>query len=237
MFFSLVAMSQSATFGFSMGANFSNLIGEGKIEGSKPRIGVCPYIHLDIPLAYESFLEVSLGYSQQGVNVKSDIIDNSQSDGYKGTTRIQTNITKHVDYLTLPVQWKQTFGDLYVKAGPYAAFALKASSKKLIDKYYGTDSTYHYDSSKDTTEAGKGFNQSFVNSLRQFDVGAALSIGFQTSIGRSVDICFDASYRMGFFSVEDNPQNRKSTLRNQYFCVSAGLFFVKNRRSKTYRRR
>lgn len=228
----LICDAQSTNVGFSMGANFTNLVGRNRIPDSDPRIGVCPAIHLSIPLAYESWLELSGIYSQQGVRIKTD--------GYpmKPQERVTTNVTRYVDYLTVPIMWKQSWGDLYTKIGPYAAFAMKATSKMVSDTVYGLNKTGHYDSRNDTTEVGAAFNQSFINSLRQYDVGAAFGIGYCTSLGRSnVDIFIEANYMFGFFSVEDKPKTKADALRNQIFSVRAGFYIVKNRRSTTYRRR
>ncbi len=228
MLLSVMGFAQSTNFGLSMGVNFTNFVGRVKIPESQPRIGICPGVLLDIPMAYESYLELGAIYSQQGVMIKKD--------GFPGanTHHVISKETKFVDYVTIPVLWKQTFGDLYVKAGPFLAVATKATSKLVTDTITRT-SYVHYDSSKDTTEFGKSLNQSFVNSLRQYDVGASFNVGFQTSVARGLDLFVDASYKIGFFSVEEQPATKNSPLRNQYFQVTAGMFFVKNRSSKTYR--
>ncbi|MBO7440648.1 MAG: outer membrane beta-barrel protein [Bacteroidales bacterium] len=245
-------MAQATVLGFSLGANFSNLVGPGKIEGSKPRFGFCPGLVLNFPTAFESYLEVGAFYSQQGVNIKTEdygadpeaLIPYMGKDLYYKytqqnirTLRYQTNISKHVNYLCIPVMWKQSFGALYGKIGPWASFALDAYSQKKVTIHCGADTVVKYDSSKDTTAVGKAFNQSFINKLRKYDVGGAISVGYQTAIGQGLDLFIDVSYKVGFFSVEDEPQNRKSTIRNMYFTVSTGLFFVRDRRSRTYRRR
>ena len=244
--------AQSTVIGFSLGANFANLVGPGKIEGSKPRFGFCPGIVINFPTAFESYLEVGAFYSQQGVNIKSEAYgaDPEALIPYMGdslyhvftverkrTLRYKTNISKHVDYLCIPVMWKQSFGSLYGKVGPWAAFALNAYSGKKVTINCGSDTVIKYDSGKDTTVIGKSFNQSFINKLRKYDVGGAMSIGFQTAIAQNLDIFIDATYRIGFFSVEDEPLNRKATIRNMYFTISAGLLLVNDRRSRTYRRR
>ncbi|MCR5456218.1 MAG: outer membrane beta-barrel protein [Bacteroidales bacterium] len=245
--------AQSTRVGLSLGANFSNLVGPGKIENSKPRLGFCPGLVLNIPTALESYLEIGAFYSQQGVNIKSEdyganpeeLVPYMGSDLYlKYTTgnnirtlRYKTNISKHIDYLCIPVAWKQSFGALYGKVGPWASFAMNAYSQKKVTIYCGTDTIIKYDSKQDTTVVGKAFNQTFINQLRKYDVGVSMSIGYQTAIGQGLDLFIDATYRMGFFSVENEPVNRKSTIRNLYFTVSAGVFFVKDRRSRTYRRR
>lgn len=246
------AVAQSVHVGFSLGANFANLVGPGKIEGSKPRLGFCPGLVVDFPTAFESYLEVGLFYSQQGVNIKSDDygVDPKTLKTYMGdslytvftvdrqrTIRSKVNISKHVDYLCIPVMWKQSFGSLYGKVGPWASFALNAKSGQKVSIYCGSDTIIKYDSSKDTTVVGKAFEQSFINQLRKYDVGLGMSIGYQTAISQNMDIFIDATYRMGFFSVEDKPANRKATIRNLYFTISAGIFFVSDRRSRTYRRR
>lgn len=228
----VAGFSQSTNFGISMGANFSNLVGRNKIEGSSPRIGVCPGLLLDIPMAYESYLEIGAIYSQQGVRIK-----NEDEFPQKPNVRVKMVQTRFVDYVTVPIQWKETLGDIYVKAGPFVSLALQAKAKMKCDTIFGTDSTHTFDSSKDTTELGAAFNQSFINSLRQFDVGLSFNVGFQTSISRGMDLFFDAGYKIGFFSVEENPKVKNSPLRNQYFSITAGIFFVKSRGSRTYRRR
>ncbi len=240
-------MAQSSNLGISLGANFSNLIGPGKIDGSKPRLGFCPGLVLDIPTAYESYLELGLLYSQQGVTIKDESYDRFEVRQYmtdyeyqkfqNKTIRFKTNISKHVDYITFPVMWKQSFGGLYGKVGPWVSFAVQAESEKKVSVYVGTDTIIKYSSSSDTTAVGKAFNQSFINQLRKYDMGGGISVGYQTSIGQSFDLFIDASYKIGFFSVEDQPTDRKSVIRNQYFTVSAGVFLVKNRRSRTFRRR
>lgn len=252
MTLSQCVLAQTTNFGISLGANFSNLVGPGKIEDSKPRLGFCPGIVLDIPTAFESYLELGAFYSQQGINIKSDdygadpeaLIPYMGKDLYQRytvqtirTLRYKTNISKHVDYLCIPVMWKQSFGALYGKIGPWASFAVNAYSQKKVTIYCGQDTIIKYDSKKDTTVVGRAFNQSFINKLRKYDVGAAMSVGYQTAIGQGMDLFIDASYKIGFFSVEDEPLNRKSTIRNMYFTISAGIFFVKDRRSRTYRRR
>lgn len=241
MLAALFCDAQSTNVGISMGVNFSNFVGRNRIEDSDPRIGMCPGLRLAFPLAYESWLEVSGIYSQQGVRIKSDGYPNRPQE------RIKSNVTRYVDFLTIPVMWKQSWGDLYTEIGPYAAFAMKATSKKTSTTITRVkdDSTgvwyvqeSYYDSSKDTTEAGKRLNQSFINSLRQYDVGACFAIGYNTSLGKSnIDLFLEASYRFGFFSVEENPKSKADALRNQVFCVTAGFYFVNNRRSSTYRRR
>ncbi|MBO4244522.1 MAG: PorT family protein [Bacteroidales bacterium] len=211
--------AQKPVFGISMGANFSNLVGTDKIEDSKPRIGMCPGINVDIPLVYDAFLEVGAYYSQQGVTIKTD-------EMAKGMAREKVKITKNVDYLQIPLFWKQSFGDIYTKIGPFASMALQASSDWRKDSI-----------ARDTMSRSRGSYNSFINKLRKYDVGAAFAIGYQTSISRSVDLYFDASYKIGFFSVEEKTDNQKKVLRNQVFLVSVGVYFQKNRNSRTYRRR
>ncbi len=229
---SVACFAQSTNIGFSMGANFSNLVGRDRTDDYDPRRAICTGVHVEFPLAYMSYLEVSAIYSQQGVRI--------YTDGFpvKNYIREKTTITRYVDYINIPILWKQEFGDLYAKVGPYASLAMKATSKKESQTIYGRDSIVYYDSSTDTSAVGRTYNQSFINSLRQFDVGASINVGFRTSLGRSnFDFFIDASYKIGFFSVEESPRTKADALRNQLFSVSAGFFIVNNRRSSTYRRR
>ena len=214
---SLNAFSQ-INVGASMGVNFSYLIGDDRIEDATKRIGISPGIHVDIPLVYESFLEISALYSQQGVTIKQDFMEKYIHVKYRES--------RNIDFLIVPITWKQQFGDFYTKLGPYVGAALNA------------DLTWKRDSiSADTAIRQTGTEKSFVNQLRQYDVGADFGIGYQTSITGGIDLFVGVDYRIGFFSIEDKnkKQINNKKLRNQVFCVSAGIYFVKNRRSKTYR--
>ena len=211
--------AQQPIFGVSMGANFANLIGTDKIDDSKPRIGMCPGVNVDIPLVYDTYLEIGAYYSQQGVTIKTDEIA-------RGMAREKWKITKNVDYLQIPLYWKQSFGDIYTKIGPFASMAIKASSDWKMDSIC-----------LDTMSVHRGSYASFINKLRKYDVGAAFAIGYQSSISRSLDLYFDASYKIGFFSVEEKTDASKKVLRNQVFCVSVGVYFQQNRHSRTYGRR
>ncbi len=213
------AYAQKPSFGFSMGANFSNLIGPDKIEDSKVRIGMCPGMMIDIPLAYDAFLEIGAFYSQQGVTIK-------QNEVIRSTTRMNYKTTKFVDYAILPIYWKQSFGDIYTKLGPYVATPIKASSKWSQELNY-----------RDSLETSKGTYSSFVNKLRPYDVGASLAVGFQTSVSHGIDLFLDLSYKTGFFSIEQRTDTQKKVMRNQFFTVGCGIMFVQSRKSKTYRRR
>lgn len=214
----LSANAQKPVFGLSMGCNYSNLIGPDKIEESKPRIGICPGINVDIPLAYDVYLEIGAYYSQQGVRVVTD-------EFIRGTTREHYKITKYVDYLHIPLYWKQSFGDIYTKLGPFASIVIKAQSDWKQEIVY-----------RDSLTTDEGSYGSFINNLRNYDVGAAFGIGYQTSISRGLDIFFDASYKIGFFSVENKTETSKRIIRNQFFTFSCGVYFADKRRSKNYRR-
>ncbi|MCQ2975801.1 MAG: PorT family protein [Bacteroidales bacterium] len=216
-FLAVNSYAQKPIYGISMGANFSNLIGRDKIEDSKPRIGICPGINIDIPLVYETFLEIGAYYSQQGVKV--------ETDEFVKSVRQKLKVTKYVDYLQIPIYWKQTYGDIYTKIGPFASMAIQASSDWKKDSI-----------AREEMSVSEGSYASFINKLRKYDVGAAFAVGLQTSIASNLDLFFDASYKIGFFSVEEKTDTQKKVLRNQLFSVSVGVYFVQQRHSKIYRR-
>jgi hypothetical protein len=214
---SLNAFSQ-INVGASMGVNFSYLIGDDRIEDATKRIGMCPGIHVAFPLVYESFLEVSAIYSQQGVMIKKDYQERNFHIKYREN--------RNIDFMIIPITWKQQFGDFYTKVGPYVGIALAAERSWKCDSI-----------SPDSAKRISGKEASFVNDLRQYDVGANFGLGYQTSISGGIDLFVGVDYRIGFFSIEDKnkKQINNKKLRNQVFSFSAGIYFVKNRRSKTYR--
>lgn len=219
--FSIDGFAQKARLGINMGPNFCNLVGRDKIDDSKPRIGFYGGLNVDIPLAYDAFLQIGAYYSQQGVKVETDEFVNNDS---LNTSHYIYSEYKYVDYLHIPIFWKQTFGDVYTKVGPYAAMPIRTKSE-YKKKWENRDTIIVH---TDTLKA-------FINNLRRYDVGAAFAVGFQTSISRGLDLFFDASYRIGFFSVEQTSETSKKIIRNQCFCVSAGVYFVQRRGSRTYR--
>ena len=237
--------AQSVTVGFSMGANFSYLIGRDRVEDSKPRIGVCPAIHLNIPLVYESYLEISAIYSQQGIRIQKDDAKYRVTERIEGlpdpalyldTYHYKYTEKREIDYLIIPVMWKQKFGDFYTQAGPFVGIPISARNTYKED-YIPTYNPIFNDTTKYTTHF-EGEKKTFVNKLRQYDAGAMFAVGFQTSIGNKLDVFVSAGCRFGFFSVEEKEKNmsRSVILRNQVFSLTGGFFLVNNRMSKTYRR-
>ncbi|MBQ3689421.1 MAG: hypothetical protein II937_06080 [Bacteroidales bacterium] len=219
--------AQGVSFGITMGVNSSYLIGKDKIEGSKNRLGICPGMFLDIPLVYESFLEIGAIYSQQGVCVKTE------PDAPNNVVVKYTELRK-IDYLTVPITWKQKFGDFFTQAGPFVSIATNAELTWKKDSILNQSAVKEGEQSSYRFEGKKG---SFVNNLRQYDVGAMFGIGLQTAITGGMDLFFGASYKIGFFSVETKGKNesRNKILRNQVFSATAGIYFVKSRASRTYR--
>lgn len=218
---SICSSAQSLNFGVTMGANFSYLVGRDKIDNSKPRTGVCPGLLLDIPLALDSYLEIGALYSQQGCVVKTD-------EYGKGSQRIKYTEHWDINYGLLPILWKQRCGDFYTEAGPYAAAAIQAKKtwkRETFDEF-------------DNIDSQEGEEKSFVNNLRPYDVGGMFSVGYQTAISGSLDLFIGANYRLGFFSADSKESGstvRTKVIKNQVFSVTAGLFMVHNRASKTYR--
>lgn len=218
--FGISSFAQGLNMGFTMGANFSYLVGKDRIEGSKSRIGICPGILLDIPLVYDSYLELGAIYSQQGVKVKTD-------EYVRAQVRVIYTEKRDIDYVMIPITWKQKYGDFITQAGPFVSIATKASLTWKADTVTREENTH--------TVADTAY--SFVNKLRPYDVGAYFGIGYQTAISGGLDLFIMANYKLGFFSVENKTKNmyENKILRNQVFSISAGLIFMHNRGSKTYR--
>lgn len=208
-----------ASIGFMAGPNFSNLIGKGKLEGSKNRIGISGGIIVDIPIGYLTFLEFGGKFSQQGVI--------SESIYFLYGKKIESKIVNSVDYLVVPLNWKQSFGSIYTKIGPYAALALRAESKWSMKTEFSTDSI----------SEESGVYQSFVNDLRQFDVGITFGLGFESEIGSNLNFLIDFSYSLGLFSIDNPTGEQADDLKNQVINVSIGVIIPNKPRSKTYRRR
>ena len=237
--------------GASMGANFSYLIGKDRIEDAKRRIGICPGFHIDIPLVLESYLQIGAIYSQQGITVKIDQpklhVQNPELEGlppdsvFNGDYHYKYTEKRQINYIIIPITWKQKFGDFYTQAGPYIGIPISAKLTYTKDYIPNINASYDNTAFGDTSNYKTHIKEekgSFVNNLRQYDVGAMFGVGVQVPLGNRIDVFICGNYKLGFFSIEEKIKNqsRHKVIRNQVFSVSAGFLLVNNRMSKTYKR-
>jgi len=213
--------SQTYT-GFTGGINFATLSGAHDFNKKLPRYGLSAGILFNITLKYEMTLEIGGLYSQQGATYKNEKFNFSSKEIY--------TVYKKIDYLMIPISWKQEWGDVYTKAGLYVELPLAAESsyKSIIE--YG-------DSIKNLTDTSSTLIYSFTNSLRKYDVGACFGIGLINPISDQFDFFLDISYKFGFFPLLEyyRPDNM---VKNSMFTVSVGLFLRgKDNRYATRKRR
>jgi len=191
------------TTGFCAGINFSQLTGSHTFDEKIPRKGLYGGIFLDITVAFESSIEIGAFYSQQGVIYRN--VDNLYS--IKKTYTVYRNL----DYVMVPINWKQMWGDVYTKIGMYGEFDINPTStwKESIETQTNrVDSTGEY--------------FGFVNNLKLYDIGVNFGIGLMTPISDQFDLFLDVTYRMGFFPIENTyiPEQIK---KNRIFCISTGI--------------
>lgn len=225
--FGIKGESQTCT-GFTGGLNFSQFTGLPKydiheFEKKIPRKGIYGGILWDIGVAFETSIETGAFYSQQG-----SIYENEY---YNFNEKIRYRLYQKADYIIVPLSWKQTWGDLYTKAGIYGAFALP-TSEAYFEEIIETKTELLTGEPKDSNLV-----YSFVENLKSYDIGANFGMGLIYPISDQFDMFFEANYKMGFFPVEITYEP-KMVKKNWMFTISTGFILRgKDKRYATRKRR
>jgi hypothetical protein len=210
LLFSQLTNSQSFT-GFNIGSNFSTLTGDSaKLPTQNFKMGFNIGLTWDIQTVYESYIQLGLLFSQQGSIDKDEYFEY----GYKYTHKIYRN----VDYIKLPLQWKQKWGDFYTTIGFFGAFTPNPTSKWIKSWEYNNNLI------SDT-----GYYASFNNYTRSIDIGGTFSLGFQIPFNKKFDYFISLGLNRGLLAINTNTKNIENKMYNLYFTISTGLITVPNK--------
>lgn len=201
---SFSAFSQSNT-GFTVGSNFAYLTGDSTslpFNGIKP--GVYAGLFWDINTGYKTYIEIGGFYSQQGAKYKREFFD-------FGSKVTQVKI-HNIDYIKVPIMWKQIWGDWYTTVGLYGEIAA-ISNSYWIETIEEADKI---DKTKDTI-------QSFTNQLRLYDSGINFGIGVQMPISTQYDFFFNVAYNHGILAINPDVLRIEDKMYNRFFTVNVGI--------------
>jgi len=210
--------SQNIT-GINVGMNFSTLTGDSsKLPFQTLRKGINIGLTWDIKTVYKNYIQVGIFYSQQGTFNKNEYFDY----GNKFTHLVYQNL----DYIRIPFQWKQKWGDWYTTLGFFASYV--PNPKK------GWKEWVEYPSYTDTSA---GTDLTFTNqTIRTFDVGAAFSLGFQYGISKNYDFFMNFGLNRGFLALNPKDVRIENKMYNMYFSITTGILLMPNK-NNVYRRR
>lgn len=196
LFFSIGAFAQT-TFGIKAGPDFSSLA--KKIQGSKITskglIGLEGGVYANIPAAPELIVQPALLYSGKGGQYNID--------GY--------NQTQRLNYLTVPIdllykpEMPNGSGSWFVGAGPYFAYGF---SGKVSDN------------SPNSTTADPFKNYGGGASLKRFDAGADVQVGYEMASGFNIGLSAD----LGLLNIAATG-NQQGTSHNTSFAILLGYTF------------
>ncbi len=207
--FAYISFSQANT-GFTIGSNFSTYTGDSTtlpFNNIKP--GLNTGIFWDINSGYKTYIQIGGFYSQQGARYKQEYF----TFGNKVTYLIRHN----VDYINIPISWKQIWGDWFTILGLYGEFAIVSKSKWTETDEYA-----------DTIIYKVGDYQSFTNELRTFDAGIKLAMGIQVPISSQNDFTLSVAYNHGFLCVNPNTNRVENKMFNRFFTVNLGIIISRN---------
>ena len=210
----VVSYSFSQTYvGFTSGLNIASLSGDNaKFDKKISRKGLYEGILFDIRIAYQTYMQVGGFYSQQGIQYKSVFFDYGKKVSY--------SVKNNLDYIFVPITWKQMWGEVYTKIGGYGEVAFMGKSKwKRLEEF------------ADTAITTNGTYNSFTNELRRYDIGILFAVGIQIPISDQFDVYFEASYKLGFFPIDNVAYRPEEVMRNRFFTLNVGviLFGKKSR--------
>lgn len=199
-------------FGLNTGLNLSYLTGrdtlyfnvDNKYKNLKP--GVNFKMLFDINAGYQRFVEIGAIYSEEGVNFNLTSFEPTDT----GTVKMIKTQKNNLQYLKIPLSWKQIWGDWYTIIGLYGAIALLPQATYKT-KVYSLDTIYIQN---------KG---NFNLNIFKYDMGLVLGFGLQLPINNYYDFTIGLSYNHGFLALY--PNYNKQAMYNRTFNISIGIFF------------
>ena len=218
---SVSLMGQGFT-GFVVGANMATLTGDStSLNTRTPRYGFYAGIMRDLYLDHSTYIQYGIFFSQQGAKFKTEYY-------YQGLFYRDLKILK-VDYIHIPVVWKQNWDWIYTELGGYVNFVPGTASATWRQEIHSAESI-------DTLE---GTYYSFGKDIQFFDVGLVFGIGYQFKINQTFDMFFDLRYKPGFIKLyKGYVPYPEFASKNQVFTLSMGLINIgkANRHRLTPRR-
>ena len=216
LWFSANSLYSQAVLGIHGGINLAALNGSKIYDDNTYRVGITAYAYVEIPFNYIVSLETGVGYSNKGMHHEIVIPD------YGATNTLK--VKNHLDYVVVPVYIKENFSNFYTKIGPYGAYLLNARSYwENIEERAGVLNTT------------SGMYENFADSIRIYDVGISIGIGFINYLpkkrkrrGRkrrrkSAIMQIDARYDLGFFEIDATGRNESLNLKNRVFTLGISL--------------
>ena len=191
--------------GFSVGSNFAFLTGDSiDLPMNHMKSGIYAGVFWDITTGYKTYIQIGGFFSQQGAQYKNEYFDYG-----KKVTQI---IKYKIDYIKIPISWKQVWGDWYTVLGLYGEFAVNSNAiwKEKIET--ATDLNIETDTL-----------QSFTNNLRFYDTGVNLSIGVQTPLSNQYDFFFNVAYNHGLLAINPSTFLVHNKMSNRFFSISVGI--------------
>ncbi len=204
-----VANSQSFT-GFVAGGNMALLTGDSTNMNMKsPRFGFYTGVMWDIPMDLSTYIQVGVYYSQQGAVYKSEYY-------YQGLFYRDSKIF-HVNYLHVPVVWKQRWDWIYTELGGYVGI-VPGTAKALWRQeiYYADD-----------VDTLQGYYPSFARNIVFYDIGAVLGLGMQFKLNEDFDIFFNLRFKPGLIKLyKGYVPYPEFASKNMVFTLSTGIIHI-----------
>ena len=186
------------------------------------RPGIYVGLMWDINLKYKTYLQVGVIYSQQGSILKRTYFSASETSSQKITYKAYSKI----NYIMLPLTWKQLWGELYTQVGVFGSIKVQSDSewKRTIDL-------------PNAQNIDKYTFPEFEENIRIYDFGVFFGLGFQVPVSHQYDWFLGVSYRQGFFPLQEDVYRAEDVLRNRVFTINTGIImFGKGGRNKRRRR-
>lgn len=182
--------AQDGRFGINAGVNFANVTGKDASDNNKIKTGFQAGVTYDIGIADDFVIQPGLSYVQNGAK-------------YDGSIFGVSDPKLHLNYLQLPVtfQYQPELGDgnLLLGVGPYVGMGIgkiKAEAGNMSEKADWDDA-----------------------SLKKFDAGGKLLVGYQLSNGLSLNL----NANMGMVKLADVSNPPKTN--NTSFGITVGYKF------------
>lgn len=201
----------------------------------------------------KTYLQTGILYSQQGVVFKQDFfgavavnsnnntpynffMDNESIEAYLSDNNLKDSLNikfaeinirsrRNIDYITVPITWKQMWGDVYTKIGFHGQFEINSKSQTDIK----------YSLSNEVNSAQLIDTMFLADEKYIYDLGFNVGLGYQFPLNGEYDWFLDFSYKVGFLQM-GQAYRPEEILRNSFFTFSTGII-IHGKKSNRYRKR
>ncbi len=219
------ATAQGLTYGIKAGANYANLWGKNKPDGSTYAFGFVGGLAVNYAINDLASLQVEGLFSQKGYKTTDTKYFVTGPDGLP--LKVKAEGSQVLNYVDIPILVKINTSALFFEFGPQ--IGLLVNSKIKSDYKVKNDATgdvltqYSGDTDKDAIIGYSKVSNS-TGGIPNFDIGLIAGVGYNITSGLSFGIRYNAGLKT-LVDTKSTPAGDEPRLYNNAFQAQLGYMF------------